>query len=174
MTYINKFYEINNNILENYDVKKRNFQVLKNLNEIDNNNEIIQIIKKINNNNNIKDKISTILDLYDDMNLYKINNEMNQDKINNEMNIDKINDDMNQYKINDDMNQCINKMTIIYNINNQNKIKIFDGNFVENNKNICYFRINNITQDLCNYIEIKNKEEKNLEINYLKLIQLLI
>ena len=30
MLYINKFYEINNNILENYDVKKRNYQVLQN------------------------------------------------------------------------------------------------------------------------------------------------
>ena len=37
MKYINKFYEINNNIIENYDVKKRNFQVLNNLNEINNN-----------------------------------------------------------------------------------------------------------------------------------------
>ena len=36
ISYINKFYEINNNILENYDVKKRNYQVLKNLNEINN------------------------------------------------------------------------------------------------------------------------------------------
>ena len=51
MTYINKFYEINNNILENYDVKKRNYQVLQNLNEINNNNEIIELIKNINNNN---------------------------------------------------------------------------------------------------------------------------
>ena len=37
MLYINKFYEINNNILENYDVKRRNYQILKNLNEINNN-----------------------------------------------------------------------------------------------------------------------------------------
>ena len=29
MSYINKFYEINNNILENDDVKRRNYQVLK-------------------------------------------------------------------------------------------------------------------------------------------------
>ena len=45
MSYINKFYEIINNILENYNVKKRNFQVLKNLNEINNNNEVIEIFK---------------------------------------------------------------------------------------------------------------------------------
>ena len=43
MLYINKFYEINNNILENYDVKRRNYQVLKNLNEI-NNNIFLKII----------------------------------------------------------------------------------------------------------------------------------
>ena len=37
MLYMNKFYEINNYILENYDVKRRNYQALKNLNEINNN-----------------------------------------------------------------------------------------------------------------------------------------
>ena len=129
MSYINKFYEINNNILENYNVKKRNYQVLKNLNEINNNNEIIKIIKTINNNNNIKNKISDILDLY---------NNMNKDKM--------------------------NIMTIIYNINNQNKIKIFDEDFVKNNKNNCYLIINNIKQELSDYIEIKSKEQKKLEI----------
>ena len=129
MLYINKFYEINNNILENYNIKKRNFQVLKNLNEINNNNEIIKIIKNINSNNDIKNKISNILDIY---------NDMNKDKM--------------------------NIMTIIYNINNQNKIKIFGEDFMKNNKKNCYLIINNIKQELNDYIEIKNKEQKKLEI----------
>ena len=37
ISYKNKFYGINNNILENYDVKRRNFQSLKNINEINDN-----------------------------------------------------------------------------------------------------------------------------------------
>ena len=67
MKYINKYYEINNNILENYDVKKRNYQNLKNLEIIDNNNEIHQKLKDINNKNDIKDKLNSIFDLYDNM-----------------------------------------------------------------------------------------------------------
>ena len=48
MKYINKYYEINNNILENYNVKKRNYQNLKNIDNIDNNNEIFKKLKDIN------------------------------------------------------------------------------------------------------------------------------
>ena len=146
MLYINKFYEINNNILKNYDVKKRNFQVLKNLDEINNNNEIIKIIKNISNNN-IENKISDILDLY---------NKMNKDNINNMNNDNMINENMNKGKM--------KMMTIIYNINNENKIKLFGFDFVKNNKNNCYLIINNIKQELTNYIEIKTKEQKLLEI----------
>ena len=129
MSYINKYYEINNNILENYNIKKRNYQVLKNLNEINNIKEIIEIIKNINNNNNIKNKISNILDVYNNMNKGRMN-----------------------------------IMTTIYNVKNQNKIKIFDENFVKNNKNNCYLKINNIKQELSDYFEIKNKEQKKFEI----------
>ena len=67
MKYINKYYEINNNILENYDVKKRNYQNLKNLEIIDNNNEIYKNLKDINNNNDIKGKLNSILVLYNNM-----------------------------------------------------------------------------------------------------------
>ena len=85
MLYINKYYEINNNIVENYDKKRRNFQVLKNLKEINNNNKIIDIIKNINNNN-IKDKIYDIIDLYNNMDKNKMtiiynNNDENKIKL---------------------------------------------------------------------------------------------
>jgi hypothetical protein len=85
MLYINKYYEINNNIVENYDTKRRNFQVLKNLKEINNNNKIIDIIKNINNNN-IKDKIYDIIDLYNNMDKNKMtiiynNNDENKIKL---------------------------------------------------------------------------------------------
>ena len=109
--------------MENYDTKRRNFQVLKNLKEINNNNKIIDIIKNINNNN-IKDKIYDIIDLYNNM-----------DK---------------------------NKMTIIYNNNDKNKIKLFDEDFIKNNKDNCYLIINNKKQELTEYIEIK--EQQKLEI----------
>ena len=122
--------------MENYDVKKRNYQVLKNLNEINNNNEIIEIIRNINNNNNIENKISNILNLYNDMKYDK------------------------------------NIMTIIYNLDNKNKIqilKIFDEKFVKNNNNNCYLIINNIKQELIDYIKIKTKEQKQIEIKLLEI-----
>ena len=59
--YINKYYDINNNILQNYNVKKRNYQNLKNLDIINNNNEIYKIIKDINNN--IQDKLNYIFNI---------------------------------------------------------------------------------------------------------------
>ena len=89
---------------------------------------------------------------------------MNKDKISKDIKQDKINKNIKPDEINNDKNQAKNIMTIIYNINNQNKIKIFDKDFVKNNKNNCYLIINDIKQDLCDYIEIKNKEQKKLEI----------
>ena len=43
-------------------------------------------------------------------------------------------------------------MTVIYNINkNLNKIRIFDINFVKNNKNKCYLLINGQKNELSEY-----------------------
>ena len=53
--------------------------------------------------------------------------------------------------------------TIIYN-NNQNIIKIFDKNFIKNNKDKFYLIINNEKTELKEYIEINNKELKQIEI----------
>ena len=57
---INHYYDINNDILNNFDIKNRNYQNLENLNIIDNNNIIYKKLKEINKNPNIKD----IIDLY--------------------------------------------------------------------------------------------------------------
>ena len=78
MKYINKYYELNNNIIENYNVKKRNYQNLKNIDIIDNNNEIHKKLKDINNNKDTKDKLNSILNLYSNMQENDINkqNEM--------------------------------------------------------------------------------------------------
>ena len=89
MKYINKYYEINNNILENYNVKKRNYQNLKNIDIIDNDDEIYKKLKDINNNNDIKEKFNSILNIYNNMQENYINkqheilikNPFNQKKI---------------------------------------------------------------------------------------------
>ena len=56
-----------------------------------------------------------------------------------------------------------NIMTIIYNIDN-NKIKLFDEDFVKNNKNNCYLVINNMKRELIDYLDINTNTQKNLEI----------
>ena len=61
---INKYYEINKGIFDNYDVKCRNFQVLKNIEEINNNIIIFSKLKNINANKDLKGKIYDIIDLY--------------------------------------------------------------------------------------------------------------
>ena len=58
---VNIYYNINNDILANYEVKNRNYQMLQNLKEINNNNEILDALKKINSSINIKDIMSNIL-----------------------------------------------------------------------------------------------------------------
>ena len=63
------FYEINNDILNKYEMKNRNYQILKNIELIDN-NEIFNRLKKINKvidfeNKMFKDKICNIIDIYD-------------------------------------------------------------------------------------------------------------
>ena len=62
---INNYYKFVENIINNFDLKKRNYQILKNLNEIiNNNNNIIKELNPINNRNDINDKISNIVNIY--------------------------------------------------------------------------------------------------------------
>ena len=57
------YYNIYNNMINNYEIKNRNYNILKNINEI--NNNIIKDIKEINNN--INNKIYKILKIYNKM-----------------------------------------------------------------------------------------------------------
>ena len=114
---MNIYYEINNNIIKNYEVKNRNYQILKNINEINNNNKIYEKLKNINEYNNINDKIKDIIDIYNNINKDKKFNK----KIENNNNIYNNKENINEKK----ENISNNEMTIIYNIKNENKIKIF-------------------------------------------------
>jgi len=59
------YYNLYINIINNYDIKNINYNILSNMNEI--NNNIIKEIKEINKNNNINDKINNILNIYNKM-----------------------------------------------------------------------------------------------------------
>ena len=64
---INIFYDINNNIINNYDIKNRNYELFKNIYEINNNNSIYEKLKYINNNKDINNKINYIIYLYNNI-----------------------------------------------------------------------------------------------------------
>ena len=66
---LNIFYEINNDILNNYEMKNRNYQILENIKLITN-NEIFNRLKKIDKMTDLKEKIFSIIDLYNKISSY--------------------------------------------------------------------------------------------------------
>ena len=65
---MNIYYEINNNIVNNYDKKNRNYKILQNIKQIKKNNEIFSSLNNINKMTNIKDTIFNMIDLYNNIN----------------------------------------------------------------------------------------------------------
>ena len=61
--------------------------------------------------------------------------------------------------------ESIYEISLIYNINKDNKIKLFDRKFIENNKNNCFLLLNNKIMNILEYYFI-NEEIKE---RYLKL-----
>ena len=60
---INLFKDININILKNFYMRNKNYNILQNLKEIINNNDIYIEIKELNIKNMSKDQICSIKDL---------------------------------------------------------------------------------------------------------------
>ena len=116
---INMYYEINKNILDNYDLEnwKRNYQVLESINNINVNNEMYDKLRRINSNNNTLEKIKDIINLEIAMNQDNTKSSVKETQGN------------------------INQITIIYEIKNRKKIKLFGEKFVDNNKSNCYLLI---------------------------------
>ena len=141
---INMYYEINKNILEYYDFEKknRNYQILESINNININNEMYNKLRNINNYNYILDKIKDIINL---------EKEMNQDDQDNNISAVK------------KTTEKINQMTIRYEINNQEKIKLFGEVFVKKNKDNCYLLIpGNKKKEICVNLELSNNIKGNI------------
>jgi len=66
---MNIFYEINNDILNNYEMKNRNYEILENIKLISN-NEIFKRLKKIDKMTDYKEKLFSIIDLYNKISSY--------------------------------------------------------------------------------------------------------
>ena len=60
------YYQINNDIINKYEKKNRNYEILQNIIEINNNN-ILDEINKINNDNDLNNKTNNILNIYNKM-----------------------------------------------------------------------------------------------------------
>ena len=73
---MNIFYEINNDILNNYEMKNRNYQILENIKLITN-NEIFTKLKKIDKMTDYKEKIFSIIDLYNKISSYDEDSQKN-------------------------------------------------------------------------------------------------
>ena len=86
------YYQINYDILYNYNLQQRNYQILTNINSIKNFINLDDFDSIINDNNTIKFKFTYIIDIYNKIyNKNEKNNkiELNHDKISKEENIEK-------------------------------------------------------------------------------------
>ena len=65
---MNKYYNIKKDLINYYDSKNRNYEIMYNLKEI-NNDSIFDEINKINNENKINNKFNDIMDIYNEMSM---------------------------------------------------------------------------------------------------------
>ena len=146
--YLEILYKINNDIINNYNIKNRNYQILQNINEMSNKN-IINDINDIINEKKIEKKLKNILKIY-----YKII------QINNNIEISEINNKITKKEIKE-----IDEINIIYKINNNvDKIKIFGYYFVENNKKNCKIIYEGKEYELTEEFNVRKCNKNTLDI----------
>jgi len=172
---LNKFIEnleillnININILNNYDEKKRNYQILQNINDL-NINFITKDILQIINNKNIGMKLNNIIKIYSQMNNIEYEKDINDESIiieNNENEYDS--DNFFDNKKIKNFEKENDEITLIY--KNFNIVKIFGSTFVKNNKDKCWIEYNGRNYQLQEYFRSKKYNlSKNSELE-IKLI----
>ena len=154
---INVYYEINYDIINNYELKNRNYQNLKNLEEINDNNDLFEHLKKVNQAENIKDKIINILNMNE---IYCDNNSDTQ-KRKSELDINLQNNELeNQEKIIENkVNPLIIKSRRNTLDNNNNNIPMKKMNLNTPNKNMNQFQImnSNLNKNNFNIDSINNQ-----------------
>ena len=151
------YYKINLDIINNYDIYNRNYQIFQNINEI-NNNINIKDFDELLNENNIQNQFNILLDIYKKM------TDKNNNKYEDENNKMK---NENNYQINDKKKNNIDKVdnigniiTIKYKIDKNNEIKIFGKDFVINNKNNCIIIYNKKEYELQEYLSFNKLNKK--------------
>ena len=159
--------EINNNIINNNNLKNKG-------------NDIIDSYNNKNENKNIKKEVpGKELSLNKTPKKEKINNikkEIPKNIIKNEISELELNSnikykDINNQNIINNYGPEINEIIIEYNINNQDKIKIFGDEFVKNNKAKCHIILDGNKLELCQHIDL-NAEQMKSKLLKLKLIDI--
>ena len=157
---MNIFYEINKDLLNNYEKQNRNYQSLLNIKEIKTNNEIFKKIRDINQNINNKDKLFNLIDFYNKLssdntiikNQKDIEKEIKKENNNKKYIIPK------KQEIN---SKCLNSMTIRYKTNDYDfELRLFGDEFVKNNKNNCVIIIDGKRQELITLLDINENMRK--------------
>ena len=190
--FMKQFYDINNTIVENYNVKNRNYQVLQNLKEISTNNIIFNKLKDIKIEGNINDIINMYWNINkeiqnkENINIkkekqIKENININKEKQNKEKtNINKENQkktkeninknikkEIQKIKVNKDLpNEITIRYRIFYDTEISGYIQIFGDNFIKNNLSKCNIIINGEKRELCPKLILNQiqKKENILEI----------
>ena len=151
---IENIYNINYNLINNFELGKKNFEILKNINDIKSNMEINNL-EKIINLNYINNKIKEFVNIYSKMTSIELNRRESKENKSEEESIN--------------IKQNNKKIKIKYKLNSkENKLKLFGYNFVINNKNKCFINVDgkklklSYSIDTDNYKEIKDELEIEL------------
>ena len=169
---IDTLYNINEKIITNYQHGNRNYQIYQNTNDIINNNKLIwKQINNINNNKNLKEQIYDIIQLSNNIN----SNTKTKEEIVKKERPKKPEENQpinKEEKVKIENQTEANEITMIYNIQKENKIKILGQTFVTNNVKKCKLKIGGKNKEITEYIEINNEQTTNKTIT-LKLIGLI-
>jgi len=151
---INNYYKIEEFMINNYEPKETNYEVLYNINEIiHKNNEVINDINQVNNNTNYQKKLDSIINIY-----YKMDN----DKKIKLANIDEI----SQLILEKELNQ-MNLETKSYDLQEEAKAKLKAGDRSGAKRTLAKKKLL-VEQMQQNEIELQNLEIQKLELYDIK------
>ena len=152
-TSIEEYYKICNFYIDNYNIKNRNYETLNNINKLIS-KDILNDLNKIINENDINKKFNEIMEINN-----RITKGGNKDIFNS------IKSYMTpQAKEKKRISQNINnkyQITILYKINkNDEKIKIFDEEFISNNADKCTYMCEDNEYELEEYFDLYDLESR--------------
>ena len=178
------FLQISNKVINDYNLERKNYQIIQNMKVINNTINDSPILKDIDSfladsNSNIR--IKCLLDMYNTMYLESsniINNEFGMNKINsneNDKKEDKISQENKDTSSTSIQNEYKSYMILKYLQNKKkvkdNKIKLLGTKFCENNKGNCLLIINDKEYPISEYYTLTKNDMKNNEVE-VKLIQI--